>query len=109
MTDKPTIVVEVRGPQRSGATTLMELLALHVQDMEVPVSCPSGKFDRIRYDLQTHLRSTCCRVEVREAKPDDRERELMGLKLQVPRLKQEVERLEAEVARLQDKARGLDK
>jgi hypothetical protein len=109
VTDIPTVVVEVRGPQRSGATSLTKLLTLWLRNYMVrervvgPLLVGRSGADCVAtlYELGTH-------VEVREAEPDDRERELMGLKLQVPRLQQEVEHLRREVARLTDKTRGLD-
>lgn len=91
--DRPTIVVEVRGPQQSGVTTLAELISRHLSDGYVDVRYEDSWSARDREDLRRDLVSTGAVVKVREAEPDTRDVELMGLKLQVPRLQQEVERL----------------
>lgn len=97
MTDRPTIVVEVRGPSRSGVTTLTRLLTQLLRHHLVrervvgPLLVARSANDCI--ETLFNLGST---VEVREAEPDDRDRELAGLRMERDRLKQDVGRLSRE-------------
>jgi len=94
VTDKPTIVVEVRGPQRSGVTTLAQVLThwLRSQYGRGPVDSPSD--DRRNCDRLSAIEALASRVEVREATPDDRDRELASLRQERDRLRADVERLQ---------------
>lgn len=108
MTERPTVVVEVRGPSRSGVTTLAELvyeLLDRFRGLDVTLGRPhSGRIDE---DLGSDLVRTGSSVLVREATPDDRDRELAGLRMERDRLKQDVRRLERSLAAALDQVTKL--
>jgi len=88
VTDEPTIVVEVRGPSRSGVTTFTELLSVllrrYVQSDRL--FTPPRTAGRAVVDLVYNFQDLGTHVEVREATPDDRDRELASLRRDVERL-----------------------
>jgi hypothetical protein len=106
--DKPVVVVEVRGPSRSGVTTLTRLLTQLLRHHLVrervvgPLLVARSANDCI--ETLFDLGST---VEVREAEPDDRDRELTGLRMERDRLKQDVGRLERSLAAALDQVTKL--